>query len=61
MALLAVPVAYDGGGEGRVAYDGGQVDDNVRVSPAASDERDPMLLASMNDSALCSRAGVWDL
>ena len=61
-------VAYDGGGEGRVAYDGGQVEENVRVSPAvdiaserAADERDPMVLTSMRDPPLRSRAGAREV
>ena len=50
-------MVYDGGGEGRVVYEGGH-EDKVRISPAvdvvserAADERDPMVLTSIRDAA----------
>ena len=58
-------MVYDGGGEGRVVYEGGH-EDKVRISPAvdvvserAADERDPMVLTSIRDAATRSR--FWAL
>ncbi len=55
-------MAYDGGGEGPVAYEGGKDEEKVRISSPvdvaserATDERDPMVLASMGDVVSRSR------
>nr|VWP01243.1 Cell division control protein [Ganoderma boninense] len=67
VALRALSVVYDGGREGRVAYDGGQ-GEKVRMSPVvdvvserAADERDPTVLTSMIDPALPPRAWAWEV